>query len=233
MKRAITTLLDAVGLGPPLRRARARRLMARSVEPLSELWGLDRGVPPHRVYLEQFLLRHRSDIRGRVLEFQEDSYATRFGGAAVTRLDILHVEAGNPIATIVADLTKPNDIPSDTFDCIICTHVLHMIFDVEKATREMARLLRPGGVLLAAVPMSGMYAPKYRDMWRMTPAGLEELLWRSFGKANVQVEAFGNSLIAAGELRGLVAREFREADVHTHDERFAVEVCGRAVKVVQ
>ena len=46
--------------------------------------------------------------------------------------DILHKEDGNPNATdTLADITKPNDIPSAQFDCIICTYVLNFIHDVD------------------------------------------------------------------------------------------------------
>ena len=44
------------------------------------------------------------------------------------------------------------------------------------------------------------------------------------------VRAYGNSLTAAGEIRGLVEDEFSRATLREHDPAFAVEVCGRAVK---
>ena len=46
---------------------------------MSYLWGFDRGVPIHRHYVEQFLREFASDIRGHSLEFQDDSYTSRFG----------------------------------------------------------------------------------------------------------------------------------------------------------
>jgi ubiquinone/menaquinone biosynthesis C-methylase UbiE len=44
----------------------------------------------------------------------------------------------------VADLTHADHIPSDTFDCIICTQVLFLIFDVRTAIRTLYRILKPG-----------------------------------------------------------------------------------------
>lgn len=85
--------------------------MTVGVRPLSEHWGWDRGLPVHRYYLEEFLKTFTADIRGRCLEFDIDLYASRFGGAGVSRVDVLHLDESNPRATIVADLTKPNDIP--------------------------------------------------------------------------------------------------------------------------
>ena len=51
-------------------------------------------------------LEHKRDVRGQVLEFADDSYARRFGGAHVSGVDVLHLRADNPRATIVADLPE-------------------------------------------------------------------------------------------------------------------------------
>jgi SAM-dependent methyltransferase len=204
--------------------------MAIRVQPLSGLWGFDRGLPIHRHYLERFLQEFSADIRGYCLEFELDYYTSRFGGTRVSRVDVLHLDASNRRATIVADLTKPNDIPSDLFDCIICTHVLHIIYDFEKAVSELHRILKPGGILLVAVPSVSMYGQETGELWRFVPNGLRMVLATVFGIDHVIVRGYGNSLVAAAELRGLVAHELTQTELDTHDPRFPVEVCARAVK---
>lgn len=215
---------------PFMKTVRSRLRLAFGIAPLSYRWATDRGLPIHRHYLEQFLTEFQADVRGRCLEFQGPLYTPRFGGAAVESLDILHIDDSNPRATLVADLTRPNDLPSDRFDCIICTHVLHVIADVPRAVAEMHRILRPGGVLLVAVPHISMCEPQFRELWRFTAEGLLGIMAPAFGDGNVRVRAYGNSLTAAGEIRGLVIDEFTAAELNAHDERFAVEVCGHAVK---
>ena len=163
------------------RAASARLRLGFDVEPLSYVWGFDRGQPLHRYYLEQFLEEFRADIRGHCLEFRDDSYTHRYGGAAVAKLDILHLDDSHPAATIVADLTKPNDVPSNAFDCIVCTQVLHLIFEVDRAVSELWRILKPGGVLLATVPHISMCDPGWHEVWRFTPEGLGALVGKSFG----------------------------------------------------
>jgi glycosyltransferase involved in cell wall biosynthesis len=227
-------------LGPPRRLAgrvvnllgalRSRVRLAVGIRPLSFFWGGDRGRPIFYHYVTQFLREFAADIRGDCLEFQEDAYTTAFGGRAVTNLDILHIDDSNPRATLIGDLTKPNTFPSNRFDCIICTHTLHVILELDKAVAELYRMLRPNGVLLVAVPLVSMCDPGWHELWRFTAEGLHQVLAKPFGAENVTVRAYGNSLTAAGQLRGLTADEFTRAELDSHDLRFAVEVCARAIK---
>ena len=53
----------------------------RRLTPIStNFFGFERGRPIDRYYIEKFLDQHADDVRGRVLEVQEDDYTTRFGG---------------------------------------------------------------------------------------------------------------------------------------------------------
>jgi SAM-dependent methyltransferase len=120
----------------------------RRLTPISPIFALDRGLPIERYYMERFLSAHATDIRGRVLEIGDDRYTRAFGGTSVTRSDVMHVVAGTPGATIIADLTRADEIPADSFDCIIATQTLQMIFDVRAAVGHLHRILKPGGILL-------------------------------------------------------------------------------------
>ncbi|CAN5654732.1 hypothetical protein BH23GEM9_BH23GEM9_22860 [soil metagenome] len=207
----------------------ARLRLAFGTRPMSQLWATDRGLPVHRYYLAEFLEEFRGDIAGHCMEFQEGAYCERYGRLRVSQLDILHVDDSNPQATIVADITKPTGIPADRFDCIVCTHVLHVVRDLDAAVAELGRILKPGGVLLVAVPGISMAGQGCGELWRFTADGLTALLAPVFDPL-VTVRAYGNSLTAAAELRGLVAHELSPRELNRHDPRFAVEVCARAVK---
>jgi SAM-dependent methyltransferase len=209
----------------------SRLRLAFGVTPLNTPWVRRRGhLQIHRYYLEAFLGEFAADIHGHCLEFQDGYYTTRFGGKQVTKLDILHKEAGNPRATMVADLTQPHAIPENLFECIICTHVLHVIRDVDRFVRELKRLLAPGGVLLLAVPHISPIYPRAHELWRFTPEGLAVVLEQVFPVDQITIRSYGNSLAAIGDLRGLVAHEFTQRELQYADESFAVEVCARARK---
>jgi hypothetical protein len=63
--------------------------MLRTVFPTSRVFGIDRGLPINRYYIEKFLARHAADIRGRVLEVADNAYTRKFGGDRVVTSDVL------------------------------------------------------------------------------------------------------------------------------------------------
>ena len=206
----------------------------RRVTPVDSGFGLGRGKPVDRHYIEDFLRRNADDIRGRVLEVGEDAYTVEYGGARVTRSDILHADASNPRATLVADLADGAALPSDSFDCFICTQTLTYIYDVQRAVRTIHRILAPGGVLLATVPGISQMSPYDRDRWgeywRFTAQSLGRLLGEEFGSANVEVEAHGNVLASTAFLQGLCAGDLSKEELDHRDQRYQMLVAGRAVK---
>ena len=90
----------------------------RRLEPVDSGFGLGRGKPVDRHYIEDFLGRHALDIRGRVLEVSEAADTTRFGADRVTGSDILHADGSNPRATLVGDLADGGSLPANAFDCL-------------------------------------------------------------------------------------------------------------------
>src|SRR5690349_19594781 len=120
----------------------------RRVTPVSAEFGLDRGQPIDRYYVERFLEQHAADIRGRVLEIGDDRYTRQFGGTRVSRSDVLHMKGENPAATIVADLADAGIIAADSFDCIIVTQTLQFIYDIRAAVSHLHRMLALRGTIL-------------------------------------------------------------------------------------
>ena len=210
--------------------ARGRLLLAGGVRPVSRAFGYERGQPIHRYYVQRFFERHCSQIRGRCLEFHDPGYVRSYGGRRPSQIDVLDLSEENRHATIVADLTKPNDLPSHTFDCIVCVHVLHLVYEADVFTKELHRLLAPGGTLLLAVPGTSMIDPDWTEYRRWTGLGVQTLLRQFFNPFNIIVETFGNSLAAAAEMRGLASDEIAPWELDAKDDLFQVEVCGLAVK---
>lgn len=205
----------------------------RRVEPVARCWGLSRGVPIDRYYIEQFLFRHRDDIQGRVLEVKDNGYTVRFGGHRVLKSDVVNLTEGHPGTTIVADLTRADHIPSDSFDCVVLTQTLQLIFDPAAALRHLHRILKPGGVLLATVPgITQIGDSEWADAWywNFTKASAMRLFTDSFGAESIEVESHGNVLAATALLHGIALRELRIDELEARDPEYEVIITVRAAK---
>ena len=205
----------------------------RRLTPISRVFGFDRGTPVDRHYIENFLAGNAGDIRGRVLEVGDDAYTRRLGGDRVTRRDVLHVSEGNPQATIVADLTSADHIPSDAFDCIILTQTLHLIYDARAALSTLHRILKPGGVLLTTFP--GITQIDHYDWrnswyWAFTALSATRMFGEVFPAANLKVETYGNVLAAIAFLHGISLEELRRDELDSNDPDYQVIIAVRAVK---
>lgn len=199
--------------------------------PLSREFGYDRGQPIDRHYIEGFLAANSADVRGNVLEIGDASYSQRFGGDRITRQDILHVHAGNPIATIVGDLSDPDVLPSKRFDCIILTQTLHLIFDMRQAIEQIHRSLAPGGVALITVPgITPIDTDEWRDSWywSLTGRALWQLLSGPFDADKVRLEEHGNLFAATAFLHGAAVEDVDRAKLDRFDATYPVTVAARA-----
>jgi len=205
----------------------------RRVTPISQCFGFDRGLPVDRYYIDRFLARHASRIVGRVLEIGDDSYTRRFGGSRVRRSDVLHVRPGNPRATLIGDLTDPDVLPENAFDCIILTQTLQLIEDVRLAVARLHRALAPGGAVLVTAPgISQIDRGEWGStwFWSFTPVALQRLFAERFGSGAVMVEDYGNVFAAVAFLQGLAVEELDTRDLDALDHAYPVIVAARAIK---
>jgi len=211
---------------------RPLRLAMLRGAPVSATWGFDRGTPVDRYYIESFLQRNARDIRGRVLEVQDDTYVRRYG-RGVEHIDVLDVETGNATATIHADLSDAPEIPDATFDCFVLTQTLHVIYEIADAIAHAHRIIKPGGVLLATVPVLSPLrgTPDVpADFWRLTPGACTRLFGDVFGSEHVDVEAHGNLTAAIAFLCGAAYQELSRRQLERRDARHPVICTIRAVR---
>lgn len=209
----------------------------RRVQPIDPHFGFSRGTVIDRYYIDKFLKGHAPDIQGRVLELGDDSYTKKFGGNKVTRSDVLHYVEGNPQATIVGDLTKADNIDSDSFDCIILTQTLQMIYDVRAALNNLHRILKPNGVLLVTshgtskvCRISGI--DPWGEYWRFTGQSSQIMFEEFFQPGNVKVMPYGNVLTAVAFLHGLAAQDLTNEELDYRDPQYEVLIGVRAVKPI-
>lgn len=232
LKRWIRQELLRFSFRPPLGWVRFGTL--RRVAPISPIFGLERGQPIDRYYIEKFLEKQSGDIRAHVLEIGNSSYTKKFGGNKVTCSNVLHAVSGNPEATLVGDLVTGQGIPREAFDCMILTQTFPFIYDVRAAIATVFAALKPGGVLLATVPgisqISRYDMERWGDYWRFTTASTYKLfseLWPSDG---ITITAYGNVLVATAYLYGLASVELEPQELEFHDPNYEVLITIRAMK---
>ena len=214
-----------------------RRLRDRSTakelpaEPVSRLFGLDRGEPLDRRYIEAFLAANAAHIAGDVLEIGDSGYTKRFGRERVRRSLVLHATPGNDAATIVGDLVTGEGVPDAVCDCFILTQTLPFVYDVRAAARNAVRAVRPGGHLLVTTPgitqVSRYDMDRWGHFWSFTELSLRRLFEEVVPKDEVTVETHGNVKVAAAFLYGLPQDALSEADWTRTDPDYPVVLTAR------
>jgi SAM-dependent methyltransferase len=131
--------------------------------------------PVHFQSLERELEPVAQYLQGRLLnagcgERDITPFLRRCGVTAVTRYDI---RSDDPGVVIGALESMPFD--SDSFDSALCNAVLEHVAAPGAAMRELARVVRPGGHLVVAVPFLQPFHASPGDYQRYTADGLAEL----------------------------------------------------------
>jgi SAM-dependent methyltransferase len=90
------------------------------------------------------------------------------GGFSVKTLDV--APGGDYVGS-----AERTGLPDSSFDLVLCTQVLEHCDDPWAATREIRRILKPGGHLIATVPHVWFYHPHPSDHWRFTQEGVVKL----------------------------------------------------------
>jgi SAM-dependent methyltransferase len=86
----------------------------------------------------------------KVLHFApEQCFLNRF--RAMDNLDYTTTDLNSPIADVKADICHL-PFEDDSYDVILCNHVLEHILDDEKAMKELYRVLKPGGWGVFQIP---------------------------------------------------------------------------------
>ncbi|GGE12246.1 class I SAM-dependent methyltransferase [Psychroflexus salis] len=97
----------------------------------------------------------------KILHFApEQAFYKRF--KKMNHLDYVTTDLNSPLADVKADIC---DLPfeENSFDCILCNHVLEHIPDDEKAMKELYRILKPKGMAILQIPQDLNRASTFED----------------------------------------------------------------------
>jgi SAM-dependent methyltransferase len=130
-------------------------------------------TPPNRPVLDPWVSREAARLTGLIVNVGAGEDLRQFGRRTI------HVDAHAPRATVRAEFAAALPFGSAVFDGAICTEVLEHVPDDRALLTELARVLRPGGVLVVTVPFMFRYHPDPADYRRYTPDGLAAALERA------------------------------------------------------
>ena len=221
---------------PGVRQLRALQL--RRLRPLAD--GRPRGTPIVRYYWARFLEEHRFDIRGDALEVGTTETIRGYGGHRLRSAEAMDLVAHSPDITVVADLSRADDVPSDRYDCFVNQFTMHVIHDVEAALYHSIRILKPGGVLLVNFPCVDYYfatgldmgtgSPLYLFHW-FTPIEVDNLLRRcGLSSDDYRLETTGNLFTRIAYQVNLAAEELTARELAYRDPGHPLLICARVVK---
>lgn len=192
-----------------------------------------------RHYWQEFLTSRAADVHGRGLEIGEISTLSRVGGAAITRAEALDLSP-RPGVAVVADLSRADHVPSETYDCFVVPFTMHLIYDVRSALYHAVRILKPGGTLLVNFPCVDYYFPAGLDMgtgkplfvfWWFTPLQVENLLRQiGLGADDFQLVIDGNLFSRVAYQMNMPVEELTSLERDFRDEGHPLLISARIVK---
>lgn len=77
-------------------------------------------------------------------------------------LDYTTTDLNSPLADVKADICNL-PFADNSFDSILCNHVLEHIPDDQKAMQEIFRILKPGGMAILQIPLDMNRAKTFED----------------------------------------------------------------------
>lgn len=107
----------------------------------------------------------------------------------------------NPAAELLGPV-EALPVEDASFDVVLCTQVLEHCDDPAQAVRELRRVTRPGGRVLASTHGVQVYHPSPADYWRWTHEGLHRLFTTSAEWSTVTVEPAAGTGAALAMLLG-------------------------------
>lgn len=195
------------------------------VEPISRVFGLDRGKAIDRVYIERFLEVNKNYIGGNVLEIAEDTYTFQYGGDRVQESYILHVN-GTGKNAIKGNLETGEGMEENSFDTMIITQTLMFMLDINSAVANIYRMLKHGGTALLTVAGILQVSRYDDDRWGhyfgFYETGVRKLCCEVFGEENVEVKVYGNVKTAVSMLYGLCSGDLQPEDFEVYDKDYPV-----------
>ncbi len=120
----------------------------------------------------------------------------RYMDTSAASLTFIDAHPTNP-EVIQADIESELPFASQTYDFVLMFYLLEHVYNYALALSEAARLLKPGGRIIGAVPQLERFHPDPDDYFRFTASGLTRAL-QDAGFKDVRLTMLGLGPFTAG-----------------------------------
>jgi len=140
---------------------------------------------PDRYLLAKFVEQNSPLLQGSLLDVGgQDGKRYRRYFPHITKHTVLDPDASAKPDIVSGAEKMP--LADASFDSELCMEVLMDIYDVHAAVKEMARVLKPGGHLLASVSFMSPLCDEPYHFWRFTPHSLRNLFANDFTDIRIE-----------------------------------------------
>ena len=126
-------------------------------------------------------LKNRTDLFShnlKVLHFAPE-YCFQKIFLSLKNLEYVSADLYSPLAMVKMDITNIL-YEDDSFDVILCSHVLEHVMDDQSAMKELIRVLKPGGWAILQTPIDSHLHETFEDPTIVSDTGRE----RAFGQSD-------------------------------------------------
>ncbi|WP_071192531.1 methyltransferase domain-containing protein [Trichormus sp. NMC-1] len=195
--------------------------------PICQAFGLTRGKPIDRYYLNKFIAEIYPQITGNILEIggipkDKDFYQVNPGSS----YQIMNLEPGLGI-DIVGDAHDVSIIKPESFDSIITFNVLEHCYAPWQVVENIYTWLKPGGKCFVMVPSAVRLHATPMDYWRPLPDAMA-WMFRNFSQKKLYV--YGNPISVIASYHGIATEELTTEELDAFHPDYPVATCIAAQK---
>ena len=155
-----------------------------------------RGQSIYRVLSQQTLKENSPALSGRVIDLAGGGKNNYFEYLNLTKAEYSNADIkSGPVVDVVLDLTGPLPLAGNSFDAALLFNCLYIFANPAEILKEVNRVVKPGGFLLAITPFIFNEAPEPTDYWRFTSQGLRQVLSHG-GFSEIKIITFGERFTA-------------------------------------
>lgn len=211
-------------------------LKALDLQPLDDTYGMHRGTPVDRYYIEKFLSENKSYISGTVMEIGDRDYTMKYGNKKVTESIVIHVAKQDKSQNIIqGDLVSGRGLTENSVDCFICTQTLPFIYEIDLAAENIIKVLKSGGTALITVGGISQIIKYEREnfghYWSFTDMSLKRLFENNPLVESISVKTYGNVKTATAFLYGISYEELKKDELDYFDTNYQLIIAAVIKKV--